>query len=398
MTPEQILQFVKQHYKQLEEKPRKDGWSFRLKGTQLRVLRAGRLRNGSSLVLSVSEKLGRFGVRNVPFYGGEFELRALLDKELEDLDELRGVNSVLTLQRRTDSATKSYQSVVTDSDLERLAWVITPLGQRLKWRKTGEKRLVDGVYIEDSASLKQKWVLSIYRNVNERSNDVEIAVDVDALVDVADGDPARVPDAWKWLDWQRNQLTHADHRPHHSAEKAFRIGLKLRDAWLFLKRLQDERSLADPHSRWSIEGPPPSATAHARQAERSGLQRDHLQATITRMLGSARAACAQSGKLQTTIAKTKLFCFEDVDARHLLELLLEPGTCAVTGIALDFSGADHDLAPSLDRIDSNGNYEPANVQIVAWFVNRWKSDDSPANFGRLLRLVAQTSLPADGQP
>lgn len=396
MTPEQILQVVKLHYRQLDAKPRRDGWAFRIKGTELRVLRASRRRGGSSLVLSVSEKLGMSGVRNVPFYGGESELRALLDKELENLEKLRAESGLSPLQLASPDSGERGQSVVTNSDLELLARLIAPHGQRLKWRQTGEKRLVDGVYIEVSASRKQKWVLSIYRNVHEPSNDVEIAIDVNALVDVADGDPARVPAAWKWLDLQKAQLHHVDHRSHHGTDKAFRIGLKLNDARLFLKTLQHERSLGDRHSRWATNG----RTAAVARPNGSGdeLDRlsDQLQTTINRMLGSARAACAQSGKPQTTIAKTKLFRLGDADAGRLLALLLEPRTCAVTNIALDFSSADPDLAPSLDRIDPNGHYEPGNVQVVAWFVNRWKSDDSQANFERLLRLVAQQDL--QGRP
>lgn len=285
-------------------------------------------------------------------------------------------------------ATKNSESTVTDSDLQGLAWVITPFGQRLKWRKTGGKRLVDGVYIEDSASRKQKWVLSIYRNVNERANDVEIAIDVDALVDVADGDQAPATAAWEWLEWQKAQFHHADHRPHHQTENAFRIGLKLDSAWVFLRRLQAERSRADRTRRWATDEPAATTAPDPGRGGNAASEVASVEAVIARMLASARGACAQSGKPQTTIAKTKFFRLEGEEARRLLAVLLDPGTCAVTNLALDLSGADPDLAPSLDRIDSNGHYEPGNVQVVAWFVNRWKRDDSQANFERLLKLVS----------
>lgn len=295
--------------------------------------------------------------------------------------------SVLTLKRRT-MATEKDESRVTDSELHRLAWVITPDGERLKWRKTGEKRLVDGVYIYDSASRKQKWVLSIYRNVKERANDLEIAIDVEALVDVADGDPARAGAAWEWLERQKAELDHTAHRPHGGTENAFRIGLKLDGAWAFLRRLQDERSGPDRARRWATDEPLATSSIETGRGSNSASKVDLADAAIARMLASARGACAQSGKPQTTIAKTKLFRLDGEEARRMLAALLEPGTCAVTNLALDLSGADPDLAPSLDRIDSDGHYEPGNVQIVAWFVNRWKSDDSQANFERLLRLVS----------
>ena len=104
---------------------------------------------------------------------------------------------------------------------------------------------------------------------------------------------------------------------------------------------------------------------------------------------ATRTHSPASRKPQSAIAKTNLLRLEDEEAKRLLAALLDPGTCAVTNLALDFSGADPDLAPSLDRIDSNGHYEPDNVQVVAWFVNRWKSDDPQANFNRLLNLVAR---------
>lgn len=49
--------------------------------------------------------------------------------------------------------------------------------------------------------------------------------------------------------------------------------------------------------------------------------------------------------------------------------------------------ANPDLSPSLDRIDSDAHHEAGNLQVVARFVNRWKSDDSDKNFRRLLALV-----------
>jgi hypothetical protein len=53
-------------------------------------------------------------------------------------------------------------------------------------------------------------------------------------------------------------------------------------------------------------------------------------------------------------------------------------------LSLDMTMVDLDLSPSLDRIDSDGHYAPYNLQIVARFVNRWKSDDDNSNFKRLL--------------
>ena len=68
---------------------------------------------------------------------------------------------------------------------------------------------------------------------------------------------------------------------------------------------------------------------------------------------------------------------------------LQDNKCALTGIPLQFhgDGADPNLLPSVDRIDSNGHYETGNLQIVCRFINFWKSDSENDEFRRLLMLV-----------
>jgi hypothetical protein len=63
--------------------------------------------------------------------------------------------------------------------------------------------------------------------------------------------------------------------------------------------------------------------------------------------------------------------------------------CALTGIPLQYDGEhlDHQLLPSLDRIDSSGHYAEGNLQVVCKFVNKWKSDEKNDEFIRLLGLV-----------
>jgi hypothetical protein len=75
--------------------------------------------------------------------------------------------------------------------------------------------------------------------------------------------------------------------------------------------------------------------------------------------------------------------------RHIAELIrAQNGLCALTGLPLQLPPAieDADLAASPDRIDSDQGYEPGNIQMVCWFANRWKSNDSDANFRRLIDL------------
>lgn len=83
------------------------------------------------------------------------------------------------------------------------------------------------------------------------------------------------------------------------------------------------------------------------------------------------------------------------EAEALLDCLMAANKdrCALTGVTLEFGrDADPDLRPSLDRIDSDGHYEPENVQVVAWFANRWKNNSDDEGFRRLLALVRRTGV------
>jgi hypothetical protein len=75
--------------------------------------------------------------------------------------------------------------------------------------------------------------------------------------------------------------------------------------------------------------------------------------------------------------------------KYVAELLdAQEGLCAISGVPLQFMGGDDpQCCCSLDRIDSDGHYEPGNLQIVCRFINRWKSDGADGEFRRLLELV-----------
>jgi hypothetical protein len=81
-----------------------------------------------------------------------------------------------------------------------------------------------------------------------------------------------------------------------------------------------------------------------------------------------------------------------LDGRDLERLLkrlldLQDNRCALTGIPFQFDGADHNLLPSPDRIDSQAHYADGNIQIVCRFVNFWKCSTPDDEFRRLLDLV-----------
>lgn len=116
-----------------------------------------------------------------------------------------------------------------------------------------------------------------------------------------------------------------------------------------------------------------------------------VRIAVARMAAMARAtAAASNGQEVLRTVKNKDLRFEAGSAleAHIATLLEEQeGRCAVSGIELSYDDTDPDLRCSLDRIDSSGHYEPGNLQVVCWFVNRWKSDDTDNNFRRLLKLV-----------
>jgi hypothetical protein len=98
-----------------------------------------------------------------------------------------------------------------------------------------------------------------------------------------------------------------------------------------------------------------------------------------------------SGQSVVRILKNKELRMSSLELeKHLASLLdLQGDRCALTGITFDPPGpdADKNLLPSADRIDSNGHYEPGNIQIVCQFINFWKGDGDNEEFKRLLMLV-----------
>jgi len=67
--------------------------------------------------------------------------------------------------------------------------------------------------------------------------------------------------------------------------------------------------------------------------------------------------------------------------------------CALTGLPFnrqdDKDNAEMNI--SLDRIDSEGHYEPGNLQIVCKFANRWKGADNNAGFLELIEKIRRFS-------
>ncbi|MDE0191063.1 MAG: hypothetical protein OXQ90_06870 [Gammaproteobacteria bacterium] len=98
-----------------------------------------------------------------------------------------------------------------------------------------------------------------------------------------------------------------------------------------------------------------------------------------------------NGQFVQRVVKNKELRMPPAKLEDLLRslLTLQSNRCALTGIPLHLArpSADTSLKPSVDRIDSDGQYEQGNLQIVCQFVNFWKADSNNEEFKRLLKLV-----------
>lgn len=134
---------------------------------------------------------------------------------------------------------------VSDEEFRQMTAIAS---RRTDLRLGHESRLVDGHYLENRVT--GKWVLSIYRNVKNTANDVEIAIDWRALVWPAEGDQFRP--ALDWLQMQQEELENEPSGIHATPPaETFRIGLLKEGAQAFLRRLSER--LADKSTRrWAL--------------------------------------------------------------------------------------------------------------------------------------------------
>ena len=93
------------------------------------------------------------------------------------------------------------------------------------------------------------------------------------------------------------------------------------------------------------------------------------QRAVWRMVDTVKKTVAQAnGQQALKTVKLKLNGFEDEEAlTEYVDKLIsdQDGVCALTGMQLQFDGHhdDTELLCSLDRIDSDGHYEPGNLQV-----------------------------------
>ncbi|ASP68633.1 hypothetical protein [Sinorhizobium meliloti] len=120
---------------------------------------------------------------------------------------------------------------------------------------------------------------------------------------------------------------------------------------------------------------------------------------LTRMMMTIRNTVRNSNGQQVlrTLKDKRLLCTDAEMKAHLAYLMVrQEGLCAITGLPMHVDGQenlDHDMLASADRIDSNGHYEPKNVQLVCQFVNFWKCSQENGRFMELLdKVVANRFL------
>lgn len=149
--------------------------------------------------------------------------------------------------------------------------------------------------------------------------------------------------------------------------------------------LIDGRDLSPWHDRPLWRG---------KSQRQSGTIYSARQRTFYEMAQRAFAtAAAADGRMVERRTKVKNFGFRDTQALEAFIAELyerQEGLCAISDLPLqDKGGDDPQLCCSLDRIDSQGHYEPDNLQIVCRFINFWKSDRDNSEFRRLIAVLRQ---------
>ena len=157
-------------------------------------------------------------------------------------------------------------------------------------------------------------------------------------------------------------------------------------------RLLDAHSFCWLLVRPEMERPDVRFVASAKGKASNAKFYDSMEKSIYEMVETTMGTVRSSnGQLVMLTKKVKELWMSKTGLDAYVRALLEKqgGACALTGIKLQFRGdhEDEQLLPSLDRIDSNKQYEEGNLQIVCRFVNRWKSDTADEEFRRLLGLV-----------
>ncbi len=135
-------------------------------------------------------------------------------------------------------------------------------------------------------------------------------------------------------------------------------------------------------------------TAHGRAAQRRYEQRPTTKAAnrIRRRARRLRPEVRAQDLLDRALARARetrgLKCL--LTKAQIVEKL-RVGKCALSGLSFDFAPSDissrNPLAPSLDRIDSNGHYTDGNTRVVCCALNAAISEWGLAQYLTIARAV-----------
>lgn len=116
---------------------------------------------------------------------------------------------------------------------------------------------------------------------------------------------------------------------------------------------------------------------------------DWENSAMSMVIQAEQTAKQSNGQLVSRTVKNKELRMSRNDLYDYINALLKEAKyqCAITGIELQTNGPDLQLRPSLDRIDSEGHYETGNLQVVARFINFWKSNTPDSEFRRQVAMV-----------
>lgn len=267
----------------------------------------------------------------------------------------------------------------------------------------GEKRrLTDDLKYGFRVWSDGKQIASVYFGENSPGNEVEFALNFRLLEE----DRRMHATVKSWLDQKKLQLGTREANVHQRGNPVdwFRVGFEsLEQALKFLKQLRSERfrsnradrwRVADEHAASDMIGPfaaesDEEATA-GRMPEKAGARHREWTQSVARMVATAEQTILQSNgepALKSIKDKQSGFGSHGEFECYVQGLLETQGArCAISGLPLQRDEAcnDPEMLASLDRIDSDGDYAPGNLQVVCRFINRWKGADDNALFSRLL--------------
>lgn len=119
------------------------------------------------------------------------------------------------------------------------------------------------------------------------------------------------------------------------------------------------------------------------------------EATANRIWAQMIDSTSRSGQTEERVIKVKRNRFASrTDFFLFFEKLRlkQANKCVYTGLTMVRDDQDpEELRASLDRIDSDGDYAEANVQLVCRFINKMKSDTAHEDFARQITLIRRSS-------